>query len=324
MSLKRRLLAGVAILAVCATAGWLLTRRTQPELVHAGKTVEEWGVQLYLSQEQSARDTAAAALKTLGAKAVPDIIRMLRRKDPFMRRLVWSSAARLPARFRKGIVSNVKPARAGLVHIAGMRAVAAVGPEARAAIPDLTRMLQGKDLQETWAAGSALGSIGPEAVRVLIAALQHQYPAVRQAALLGLKEIGPEAVQAVPAIIERLVDRDEWVRGWAAQALIAIGRPAIPQLLETIERGSGETRRGAAYALAGIYPSRRVAGPPLVKMMQDREPASRQQAIETLLAIHASDEIVIQAMKQALEDSDADVRKASSNALLELEKKVYR
>jgi len=159
-------------------------------------------VQLYLSQDENARHSASAALKELGPKAVPDIIRMLRRKDPFIRRQVWSVAAKLPPQFRKGIVSNVKPQRAGLVHIAGMRAVAAIGPEAVPALPELNRILQGKDLQETWEAGYALGAMGPEAIRALTAALHSEYPAVMQAALAGLKQIGPAAGQAVPAMIE--------------------------------------------------------------------------------------------------------------------------
>jgi HEAT repeat protein len=320
MSLKKRLPAGLAIVAVCVIAGLLLTRRNHSTLTYQGKSVEEWSVQLYVSQDQGARDAASAALKTLGPKAIPDIIRMLRNKDPFIRRQVWSLAPQVPLRFRKGILANVKPPRAGLYHIAAMRAVGAIGADARPAIPDLARKLQAKDLQECWEAGTALGCIGPEAVRVLLAALQSELPAVRQAALLGLKEIGPEAAQAVSAVIEKLGDRDEWVRGWAAQTLISIGRPAIPQLLQIVENSTGEVRRGAAFALAGIYPSRRVASPPLLKMMNDPEPALREQAIETLTAIHASDEAVIRAMKNALQDSDANVRQAATRALVQLGK----
>jgi HEAT repeat protein len=245
---------------------------------------------------------------------------MLRNKDPFIRRQMWLWAPKVPMSFRKRILGNVKRPRAGLYHIAAMRAIEAIGPEARPAIPDLARKLQGKDLQECWDAGNALGCIGPEAVRVLIVALQSELPAVRQAALLGLKEIGPEAAQAIPAVIEKLGDRDEWVRGWAAQTLTSIGRPAIPQLLQTVENGTGEVRRGAAYALAGIYPSRRMATPALLKMMNDPESASREQAIATLEAIHASDEAVRRAMKSALQDSDAAVRKAAAGALAELGK----
>lgn len=320
MSLKKCLSAGLAILAVCVIAVLLLTRRSQAPVLYQGKTVEEWSVQLYVSLEPGARDAASAALKALGPKAVPDIIRMLRNKDPFIRRQVWLLAPKVPMRFRKGILTNVKPPRAGLYHIAAMRAVGAIGAEARPAIPELVKKLQDKNLQETWEAGTALGSIGPEAVRVLVSALQSELPAVRQAALLGLKEIGPEAAQAIPAVIEKLGDRDEFVRGWAAQTLGSIGRAAIPQLLQAVENGTGEVRRGAAYVLARIYPSRRVATPALLKMMNDPEPESREQAIATLEAIHASDEAVLRAMRNALADSDATVRKAATGAMAELGK----
>ena len=215
-------------------------RPSHPGLVYKGKTVEDWSVQLYVSQDQNARNTASAALKELGPKAMPDLNRMLRRKDPFIRRQVWSMAPKLPARFRKGIVSNVNPPRAGLVHIAAMRAIAAIGPDAAPAIPELSRMLQGKDLQETWEAGYALGAMGPEAVRVLTAALHSEYPAVMQAALAGLRQVGPAAREAVPSMIEKLGHHDPAVREWAVSALAGIGQPAVPELLQTVEHGNGE------------------------------------------------------------------------------------
>ncbi len=323
MALKKRLSLALGIVVVFLFVGPLLTRRNQPAVVYQGKSVEEWSLQLYSSLEQTQRDAASAALKTLGSNAVPDVIRMLRNRDPLIRRQLWVLAPRIPTHLRKGILSNVKPPRARLYHIAAMRAVAAIGPEARSTIPDLAQKLQGNDLQETWEAGTALGSVGPDALRALVTALQNQLPAVRQAALSGIKEVGPEAAQAIPAVIEKLGDRDQWVRGWAAQALTSIGRPAIPQLLQTVENGIGETRRGAAYVLAGIYPSRRVASPALLKMMSDPEPASREQAIATLEAIHASDEAVIRAINNALQDSDADVRKAAASALAELGKDYH-
>src|SRR3954464_4789428 len=112
MSLKKRFLAGFGILGVCVIAGLLLTRRIQPTLIYEGKSIEEWSMQLYLSQDQGERDAASAALKRLGPKAVPDVVRMLRNQDPFIRRQVWSLAPKVPMRFRKGILGNVKPPRA--------------------------------------------------------------------------------------------------------------------------------------------------------------------------------------------------------------------
>lgn len=318
---RKRWLAILAVVVVLVIAGVLLVRPSQPGLVYKGKTVEEWGVQLYLSQDESVRNAASAALKELGPKAVPDIIRMLHRKDPFIRRQVWLVASKLPPQFRKGVVSNVKPQRAGLVHIAGMRAVVAIGPEAVAALPELNRILQGKDLQETWEAGYALGALGPEAVRVLSAALQSQYPAVMQAAMAGLKQIGPAAGQAVPSVVEKLGHHDPAVRMWAVSALSGIGQPAVPQLLQTVEHGKGEVRRGAAQALALIFPSRRKFTPALLQMIKDEEAASRVQAIVSLTTINATEERAIGAIREALEDSDVSVRGAATNALAKLQPK---
>jgi HEAT repeat protein len=321
MVLKKRWLAIIAVVVICVGAGLMLMRPGGRGLVYKGKTVEEWSVQLYLSQDEAGRNAASAALKELGSKAVPDIVRMLHRKDPFFRRQAWSSAPKLPPEFRKGILSNVKPERAGLVHIAGMRAVAAIGPDAVPVLPELSRILQGKDLQETWEAAYALGAMGPEAVRVLTAALQSEYPAVIQASLAGLKQIGPAAGQAVPAVIEKLGHHDPAVRTWAVAALSGIGQPAVPQLLQIVEHGNGEVRRGAAQALTSILPSRRKFIPVLLEMLKDEEPTSRVQAIVSLTAINGSDQPAIGAIEHALQDGDVNVRQAATNAVAKLQPK---
>ena len=322
MALKKRWWAIIGLVVICVVAGSLLMRPSRPGLTYQGKTVEEWSVQLYLSQDESGRNTASAALKELGPKAIPDITEMLHRKDPFIRHQVWSSAPKLPAEIRKGVLSNVKPERAGLVHIAAMRAIAAIGPEAVSTIPELSRILQSKDLQESWEAGYALGALGPEAVRVLIAALHSEYPAVMQAAMAGLKQIGPAAGQAVPGMIEKLGHHDPAVRQWAVAALGGIGQPAVPQLLEIVEHGNGELRRGAAQALALILPSRRKLIPALLQMLKDEDPASRVQAIVSLTAINGSDQPALGAITDALQDGDASVREAATNALAKLQPKA--
>jgi hypothetical protein len=78
MKRKRWLLAIVALVVVCVVGGSLLMRPKQRGLTYKGKTVEEWSVLLYVSQDPSARDAASAALKELGAKAIPDITRAKR------------------------------------------------------------------------------------------------------------------------------------------------------------------------------------------------------------------------------------------------------
>jgi HEAT repeat protein len=203
------------------------------------------------------------------------------------------------------------------MHGAAARALAAIGPNASAAIPALVEALQGPELQIRWEAAAALGRIGKAAVPELTRTLQRATNSmIRQAALSALTANGPDAAPALPVLISLLGERDEDVRTWVIACLSGIGRPALPDLLQTIERERGPAQRGAAKALAGFFVSRRAdAGPPLLKMLQDEDPASRRQALETLAAIQLHDEAVARGVIAALSDRVLEVRQAATNAV---------
>lgn len=57
---------------------------------------------------------------------------------------------------------------------------------------------------------------------------------------------------AVPRLIEALSDERPWIRLEAASALTGIGQPAIARLKEAIHNGNAETKGGAALALTSI------------------------------------------------------------------------
>jgi HEAT repeat protein len=97
-------------------------------------------------------------------------------------------------------------------------------------------------------------------------------PSVRQCAALGLR-INP-AVQAVPALVEALHDRDPLVARLAGEALASAGEPAVLPLinvLQTISHNSNSaaphTRREAARSLAAIGDPRAV--PSLYTVLED-------------------------------------------------------
>jgi HEAT repeat protein len=84
----------------------------------------------------------------------------------------------------------------------------------------------------SWLA-EASRTIGPEAkeaVPALIAALKDQDAGVRWEAATALGEIGLEAKEAVPALIAALKDQNELVRWYAARALKTI-KPETEHLL---------------------------------------------------------------------------------------------
>lgn len=88
--------------------------------------------------------------------------------------------------------------------LAAVRAVGALGPEARAAVPGLIECL-----------GERL---------------------LRSAAAFALGEMGAEARAAAPVLISALVDEDEQVRASAAAALTKLGSAAVPDLLAAVQR----------------------------------------------------------------------------------------
>ena len=63
---------------------------------------------------------------------------------------------------------------------------------------------------------------------------------------------------AAPALVAMLGDPDRLCAELAADALVAIGAPAVEALLEVLENGSPQARLGAARALAQIGDERAI------------------------------------------------------------------
>jgi hypothetical protein len=107
----------------------------------------------------------------------------------------------------------------------------------------------------------ALGEIGPqarEAVPLLIQFLRDSDLRVAFAARDALREIGDWAEQAAPVLVELMCDEREMVRGLAAKLLGESGqhaKPAIPALQRALEDESCYVRMYAERALRSLGPS---------------------------------------------------------------------
>lgn len=119
------------------------------------------------------------------------------------------------------------------------------------ALPALLALADSRDCNQRWWALRSLALIAaPQAKVALIHALADQDPSVRQCAALGIRH--QPTFEAVPALLEALASQDKLLARLAADALIAIGHQAVPDLILTVKNGNPTARLEAVRALALI------------------------------------------------------------------------
>ena len=141
-----------------------------------------------------------------------------------------------------------------------------------------------------------LAAWGPEVVEILKERLYNSEPDVRWWAVRGLAEVQDERVpdllvqaladsdkgvkwcaglalrkhpseKAAQALVHLLPDEDALTRRLAGDALVAIGTPVVPLLLEAMQRGEHLARMEAVRALAKIGDERAI--PALFEALDD-------------------------------------------------------
>ena len=118
------------------------------------------------------------------------------------------------------------------------------------AFPALRSLLESTDTDHRWWALCALAQSPQTRTEWLLPLLNDPAPEVRQAAALGLGSHPEET--AISPLIQALDDPDSLVSTLACNALIMIGKPAVPVLLEVPKEASHKARINTVRALAEI------------------------------------------------------------------------
>ncbi len=145
--------------------------------------------------------------------------------------------------------------------------------------------------------------------------LESQDLATRLGAARSLGEMGADARAAVPALIQRLADRDAFVPTAAADSLGAIGpeaAEAIPAMAKTFERSSGFDRGIIGPAIARIGPK---AVPKLVELTRTSDDFARWEATRALRLIGAGAVQAEARLLELLSDPNASTRVEAALAL---------
>lgn len=119
----------------------------------------------------------------------------------------------------------------------------------------------------------------------------------------------------VTPLIEKLTDNDFRVRHDAADAVVKIGSPAVPFLIEALKAESKQVRWRAASALAEIGAEASSAVPSLIAMLHDEDEYIRRIAAYALGKIGPQASSAVPNLVDALQDSDRNLRMVVAYAL---------
>lgn len=138
--------------------------------------------------------------------------------------------------------------------------------------------------------------------------------------LLFLLVSGNSWAQPIPytqvaPLIEKLTDNDFRVRHDAADAVVKIGSPAVPFLIEALKAESKQVRWRAASALAEIGAEASSAAPSLIAMLHDEDEYIRRIAAYALGKIGPQASSAVPDLIDALQDSDRNLRMVVAYAL---------
>jgi HEAT repeat protein len=134
-----------------------------------------------------------------------------------------------------------------------------------AAIPALLDLTKSSDVDSRWWALRALASTPHSRTEWLVPFLSDPAPDIRQCAALGLA-IKADA-STTDSLVGALSDEDSMTSSLAVNALIKIGKDAVPSLIEAVKRGAQSQRIHALRALAEIKDHRAI--PIMMQVMQE-------------------------------------------------------
>jgi HEAT repeat protein len=161
------------------------------------------------------------------------------------------------------------------------------------------------------------GAGGPEDVPALVKALQHEDGRIRAEAANDLGLIGPQAAEAVPALLKLSANDPEALTQLAAAKAVALLDPrneaVFGRLIGALKEKHGRVRRRAAEDLGDLGPGAKAAVPELVKAVKDADPGVRWASLDALGQIGPEAEAAVPALIEALDDGDT--RGAAVDAL---------
>jgi HEAT repeat protein len=252
-----------------------------------------------------------------GEELVPVLVGVMKDRDPGVRSRAANALGNMGDQARAAVPAlndALKDANPSL-KLTAATALGKIGSPAVVAYANLQELAKDDTIPEIKkAASTAMRQIGApkksDVQTILIPALSNNNPNYRASAIVCLWMLYRDARSAVGPLSKALSDPDATVRGTAAFALAAIGPEAVeavPALIKALQSQGDETLRfRAAYALGEIGPKAKEAIEPLKAALDDKKPAVRLHAAQALWSIDPKAEELVPALTRLLDDKELD------------------
>jgi HEAT repeat protein len=162
--------------------------------------------------------------------------------------------------------------------------------------------------------GLALGAT----LNGLLKSLKHSKAEVRWSAAIALESFVAEAEATIPILTQALSDVDVKIQVAATRTLGRIGAPAIPGLLQALDKPEKQVRREAVWALARIGSAARGTVSALTRALQDSDLKVRLGAAQALGAIGPNAGAAVSALVECLHDSNLIFCRLAAQALVRI------
>lgn len=250
MKRRRRVIAILCLVAAVSSIA-ILSRDKEPR--YGGRALSEWARmrETRFPDDYGLTADANQAVRSIGTNAIPTALRWLSHEPSPITRITWALLEKLPQSLKSHFARkhDSRPWDAYEV-------LSVLGPEARCAIPELTRLaVTCRDASRAHLCVKALVNIGPEAVPGLTSIITHGQSEVRFYAIVFLAKFGTNAAPAVPALVKSLDDQADNVAYGAAIALGLVGTSnptVVSALTASLQSSNAWHRASAAMGLAGL------------------------------------------------------------------------
>lgn len=240
---KRIILLACGVFALGLT--WVLLSPHEREPSYRGHTLSQWlgqqkghwGASLILGEDP---------ILAIGTNAIPTILEWISYEPSPLRNKMAGLVERFVPEVRRRLF--FRPVERANDSI---RVFRILGPQARAAIPELTRLaLTAADRDRAYRCIESLKHVGPEALSAVLTLASNSPPKTRFRAIVTLPDFGANAAAAVPLLIRCLDDNDRSVANAAEEALTRLDRSAVfPALTNALHSPSAQMRARAVNCI---------------------------------------------------------------------------